>query len=114
MTARKKTLKIGVARISEIPKFAELSTEFALDQCKQDVECNKYVPEHWSRPKAKKCREYLWAILATFQHEFVKQCLRHAQDQRRVAPANDGQSEAITICEEVAELFAKSTHTSCK
>ncbi len=61
----KKALTQVQAKRVQVEKFKELNINFALQQCKMDPACEKFIPEHWFKQKAKKDRDYVWAVLAT-------------------------------------------------
>jgi hypothetical protein len=56
----------------EVTKYPELSTEFALNQAKEDANVMLYLPAHWLRPKQKIDREFLWGAMHTVNPDFVK------------------------------------------
>jgi hypothetical protein len=71
VSGKKKTLTKQQASGVDLKKYAELTSIFALQCCKDDPESMKYVPDHWLKPKAKACRNYLWTVLATIRGDFV-------------------------------------------
>lgn len=62
----------------EFHRFAELNANNALEMCLQDELSWKYIPDHWSKPKARVDRRFLWIILATVKPDFTKMVLENA------------------------------------
>ena len=72
ITGKKIAMKENVVNKIHIPFFKELSVNYAISMCQQDPVCWKYVPEHWSKPKTKKDRAFLFAVLSTIRPDFMR------------------------------------------
>jgi len=85
ITVVKLVLTKETARVLTVQRYPELSTKFVLEQCLRDEETIKFIPEHWTKPKARVSREFLWVVLASIQPDYVKLVVDHAYKQRVVS-----------------------------
>lgn len=97
-TGTNKALKLSVAKKITVPLYAELNTNFALEQCKKDATCMKHIPDHWMKQKLKKDRDYIWTVFSTLQFDFTKQVVNHADSIRQAEPKDPNQREQIMVC----------------
>ena len=82
MRGEKRAMAKNIYSGVTVKKFDELSGELALKNCLGDENCRRYIPEEWSKPKAKYSRGFCWSILASEYPDYTSQVLNNAEKIR--------------------------------
>ena len=64
--------------------------------------------------QSKKSREFIWTVLTTFEPDFVKKLVEHADGQRHVEHKDLNLCEQVLFCNEVVKMFANINYISSK
>jgi hypothetical protein len=82
LEGKKKTLDADTVKALSVPKFPELSTEWALQACMTDSKCWEFVPDRWAKKKAKRSKTFLMQVLHANRPDFLKVSVRNAEAKR--------------------------------